>query len=56
MFQALEEFIDEAIELFDQSISQTYTRAKNSLKKHQEQVQEDINEKVRMLKLLVPLF
>ncbi len=52
MFQALEELIDEVIELFDQSISQTYTRAKNSLKKHQEQVQEDINEKVRMLKTI----
>ncbi len=52
MFQALEELIDEAIELFDQSISQTYTRSKNSLKKYQEQVQEDINEKVRLLKVI----
>ena len=52
MFQALEELTDEAIELFDQSLSQTYTRSRNSLKRHQEQVQEDINEKVRLLKTI----
>lgn len=52
VFHALEELIDEVIELFDQSLSQAYTRSKNSLKKHQEQVQEDINEKVRLLKTI----
>ena len=52
MFQALEELIDEAIELFDQSITQAYSRAKNSLKSHQEKVQESINEKVRILKII----
>lgn len=52
VFHALEELIDEVIELFDQSLSQTYTRSRNSLKKHQEQVQEDINEKVRLLKTI----
>lgn len=52
MHQALEELIDEVVDLFDQALSQSYSRAKNSLKKHHEKMQENTNEKVRLLKVI----
>ena len=50
MHQSLEELIDEAVDLFDQALSYSYARAKNTLKKRYEKMQENINEKIRLLK------
>ena len=52
MHQALEELIDESVDLFDQCLSKAYSRSKSSLKKHHERVQETTNEKVRLLKTI----
>jgi len=52
MHQALEELIDEAIDLFDQALHAAYARSKTSLKKHNEKVQENTNQKVRLFELV----
>ena len=52
MHQALEELIDEAIDLFDQALHAAYARSKTSLKKHNERVQENTNQKVRLFELV----
>lgn len=52
LHQALEELIDEVIDLFDQALNAAYSRSKNSLKRHNERVQENTNQKVRLLELV----
>lgn len=48
-YQSLIELLDEAVELFDQCISQAYSRAKEKLKKDHERARETTNHKVRLL-------
>ena len=49
VYHAYVELLDEAVDLFDQCISETFSRSKNDLKKVLAKAQETTNEKVRTL-------
>lgn len=52
LYQVLAELTDEVVDLFDQCLSEAYSRSKTSLKKHQEKVSETTNEKLRLLETI----
>ena len=51
-YHAYVELLDEAVELFDQCLSETFTRSKNALKNILAKAQETTNEKVRTLAMI----